>query len=147
MPPITRFDRATCRRLGHETAEALQTLAKQYGITVRYAGGTFSDGNCKLKVEYVAQDADGHAQTPEREAWGRCCIAYELRPDDLGREFRDYNGNRFVIVGCTPGSPRYPILAQRTDGKRFKFPAQQVRHALGRVPGPDLVTERAEDRR
>jgi len=44
---------------------------------------------------------------------------------DLGDKFK-YGGKEFIIVGYSPRSKKYPVLAD-ANGKTYKFPDSVVR--------------------
>lgn len=58
--------------------------------------------------------------------------AFAAAPEkaDLGRTFV-FKGRRHVIRGLKIGSKTMPVIAEREDGKRFKFPAEAVKSPPG----------------
>ncbi len=125
------FDRATVKSTCGKLEAALATLADELGCQIKVGGATFArdGGNCTFKVELATTNPDGTAETKEVSAFRELATAYGLSPDDLGKTF--VSGKQpYVVCGLKPKATRFPILAQRADGKVFKFPADSVKMAL-----------------
>jgi hypothetical protein len=124
------MDKATATAIGKATEEALQSVAAQFGLTVKVKGGKYDPaaGTYVPKVEYAAHD------TAERE-WKRYADMFGLEADDFGKRFY-LRGELYRIVGLNFSAKKYPVLAMRTvDGKVFKFPAQSIKqHLAERIP-------------
>jgi hypothetical protein len=59
------------------------------------------------------------------EDFKRYASRYGLQATDLGRSFTQRRST-FTIVGLVPSRPKYPILVENQNGKRYKFPASKV---------------------
>ena len=66
---------------------------------------------------------ESHADIIYRDVYDLAVEVYDL--PELGSEFVD-RGETFTITGFNPRSTKYPVLATRADGKRFKFPVITV---------------------
>jgi hypothetical protein len=129
MTTLNYLDRKACKLV----RDALENTLGDLGLGVHCDVGRMTyehDGSkitCKLTV--VPVNDDGVAQTPERTDFVTYASGYGLNPDDLDREFKDYDGSKCVIVGLKPRSRKYPILVAK-NGKTYKYPANRVVAAL-----------------
>ena len=48
---ITQFDKQTCRTLGTEIEQALQKVAKEFGVSIKRKSGSYSSTNYTVKIE------------------------------------------------------------------------------------------------
>lgn len=137
MTKLTKFDGAACRVLRETIAEALSSIdfENRHGVDVAVGSMSYSKTNINVKLEVSLLDASGKAQTQERiDFVNRADWFKGLEATDLDREFKDYNGTSYKIVGLKPKSRKYPILVENIDnGVIFKFPAERVVDALARV--------------
>lgn len=76
-------------------------------------------------IREAVEEGDLLAIESPREVtdYNRYREVYDL--PELGSEFVD-RGETFTITGLNPRSTKYPVLATRADGKRFKFPVITV---------------------
>lgn len=121
---ITKFDRATAKTFGPLIAPALEAFAKEHGLTVVSAGGTF-DGKLKYiaRLEFQVSDPAIREAT-ERADWSQFCSAVGLKPEDYGREF-SHNGHTYKAVAFKLGTDR-PLVACRDDGQMVAFRAPAI---------------------
>ena len=131
MHKIVRFDRPTCRAAGAEVAELLAAFAEEHGLVVEYRG-RHDELRHRLHDE-VGPGAQGCGRAARCRARAQdfklMATAFGLKADDLGRQFQS-RGWVYTITGLKPGAPKFPIIADRIDGKSFKFPASVVKNAL-----------------
>jgi hypothetical protein len=121
------FTRADVRDLREELEAHLATFAKEKGMAIKVGSARFLDNNITYKMEVSGQNDQGEIVSKEVEDFGRYCIRYGLKPDDLNKTFVS-RGEEFQITGLKPRNHKYPILATRLkDGKQYKFPAEDVR--------------------
>jgi len=123
----TKIDRALCRTLAAEVEAALKTVAERHGLTVAYAGGSFDASTYRPKITFAAVSDTG--RPADWDAW---CHVYGFKPEDFGRAFKNA-GNTFTVAGLDGNRPKYPVIAVRADGKRFKFSAESVVALLARA--------------
>jgi len=103
------------------------------GVSATLGNASYSDSNCTFKLELADVGADGVAQTKEISDFQNNAVFYDLKADDLGKEFYS-NGSRFKITGCKPRSRKYPILGANTrTGKIYKFTPLSVKMGLSAV--------------
>ena len=113
-------------------ADTLQTLCNHPAFADD--APEFNEGGVGYIAFKLVREAIRMAQVEvdqEKVAFTLHASAFGLTPDDFGRQF-SFRKRLYKIVGCSPNSPRYPILGARVpDGKTFKFPADHVKKTLG----------------
>lgn len=98
-------------------------------------GFTFKLGNAKFGASVIFQleacptSEDGTVVTKEADDFEQLAGLYGLKATDLGRTFKT-GGREYTIRGANPRSRRTPILADRDDGKGFRFPTETVKALL-----------------
>ena len=127
---IKQFDRKTCKMLSVEIEEALQSIAKKYGISIKRGNGSYSESRCLIKVECATIGEDGFARTQAETDFPMFCTMFGLKPEHLGKEI-SIRGRVFTICGLKPNRTKLPILARAVGGKVYKFPERTVQRALG----------------
>ncbi len=112
-------------------------MAEVHGLTVE--GGELSDIDLRhgfdigFRVGIPMQD--GAIYSPDRAMFEVLAPHFGLKPSDHGRTFTT-RGEIFRITAINPNRPKYPISAERvTDGRGFKFPAENVLLYLQNSPG------------
>lgn len=108
--------------------EALEALAP-LGVTFTLGNCRYGENSGKFELQFGTVNDDGTANTKAMDDFKRYASRYGLSPDDLGRTFVQ-NGRRFEIVGAKPTNTKYPILANDSTGRTFKFPAWTVKAQL-----------------
>lgn len=78
-----------------------------------------------------------HKQTMESIAYTSFCSAFNLKPEWLGKTFKDQKGRSFTITGLNIRSRRFPVLTK--EGIRFN--ADYLR---GLMTGDAKLFERAQ---
>lgn len=121
------MDRALIRELRAKVEAAAQEAVGD-GFIVEFGNGRFDERQVTLKMTIRHEDAPDNLEQDFKSH----CRRYGLSPDDFGQTFESF-GTSYTVVGIKPNSRKYPIIAERGDGKRFKFDATQVRRALERA--------------
>lgn len=108
--------------------EACQEVAARHGLAVDDKG--VSNLNLRWGFEVAFRVSiplpDGSTLDPEQLRFEALARAFDLSPDDFGREFST-GRETFRITGIDPGRPKYPISAERVpDRQGFKFTVEQV---------------------
>ena len=125
------IDRDRCKTIRKHLEDALELFNKANPDIVAHVGNaSYSHHNATFKIEIASVNTDGSVETKEARAFKQCAVMLGLIPENLGDIFT-VRGQSYQIVGAKPRSPKYPILAERSDGKVFKFPESTVIRALG----------------
>lgn len=114
------------RTIAQATLDALGT---EIGMKISIKNGTFDAGQITFKVEFAEIGESGMAETKEVTDFRNYASSYGLKADDLGRQFT-MRGESFEVCGLKPRARKMPILAKRTDGRTFKFAADDVKRLL-----------------
>lgn len=125
MSKITKIDRQTCKRLRPLIDSHLATLGHNLGLKIEAGNATYDPAGFvtfKVKCQLEGFDADKHD-------WDQNCWQFNLQEDHFGAEIA-YGGNRYKLVGISPRSRKYPIIAERLEGaqggKWFKLPERAI---------------------
>lgn len=130
---ITQFDKQSCRTLAIAVEEALQKVAKEFGVSIKRKGGSYSPTNYTVKIEASIIGKGGIVISREAEDFKSYCQMYNLKPTDLGKTFTSDDGVKYKIKGLSTRSRKYPIIVKNlNNGKTFKFPERMVQRSLGR---------------
>jgi hypothetical protein len=134
MSKITTFTRENLRPIHAEFRELFREFGERHGIAVEMKGGSFSAGRFTFRVNALAEGRDsavhqsaetGTSIAQERALWDLHCTEVGLKPCDYRHQFKI--GDRlFNLVAVKPGSPRYPLIAEAANGKRYKFTIEQT---------------------
>lgn len=131
MPKIAKikcFDRRECKRLDEALAIELEKVGKRFGVQLKIKSGSYASHNYTFKTEASIVDKSGVVHSKEAEDFKRYTkmgMLGGLKESDLGRTFT-ISGNTYTIKGARMRSRKYPIMADRLDGKGFKFDASNV---------------------
>lgn len=64
-----------------------------------------------------------------KQKWDSICLHYGLQTQDFNRQFS--NGREvFYLKEIKTSNRKYPIIAERADGKMFKFPVDVIKSYL-----------------
>jgi len=122
---LTELNKDNCRIIGGAIENALKSIEKQFGVSIRRKSWSFTVNHLTLKLE-CSIVKNGKAISKEAEDFKHYACLYELAADDLGKTF-NFQGQSWVITGLKSKSHKYPILASKGDGHTFKFPANIVK--------------------
>ena len=129
---MEEIDRIVVRNLRDRIQEVLDkekqfinmSCAGDYSIHVGNA--TFTESNITLKVEVSLVGKNGEVKTKDAEYFKTYAILCGLQSEDLGKIFHS-NGHAYKIVGLKTNSGKYPVIAEREDGKKFKFGLEYIK--------------------
>jgi hypothetical protein len=118
---IEKITRALCKTLRDELNAALVPLAKELGVTIHCGNASYSDNAVKFKLEVAVEGYD-----PEKEEYEQMCLLYRLKADQRGEAF-NYNGHHYTLAGISAKARKFPIIATRDDGKKYKLPEHAIK--------------------
>jgi hypothetical protein len=120
------IDRDTVKSVRKHLEVALESVGKNLGMSIKVGSASFSSSNICFKIEVAAVE-NGQVMSREAEAWKQQARLFGLDPDGLGKQFT-YGGRQYTITGLSPRRSRFPIMAEREDGKQFKFPIEVIKN-------------------
>lgn len=127
------LDKKNLNLLRGKMSAALQAVATEFGLKIEVGSCRFNLNSAEFKVEVSTISSDGTVNSREAVAFQRNASFFGLEPTDLGRTFRS-GGETYTITGLRPNAPRFPVLAERADGRSFKFPSENVKALLAAMP-------------
>jgi hypothetical protein len=126
------IDRDGCRQIRQVMeSQVFPLIEKLTGLKPEGGRMTFSPGhNLSFKLTLSQKNGAG-VSNPEAEEFKVFCTSFGLKPTDLNRVFT-IRGQDYQLLGLCRRRHRFPFSAERvSDGKRFKFAADSIVHALG----------------
>ena len=129
-----QIDKTFLKLIRTKIEEALAELGTTHNIRITAGGATYDRGGkfATMKLEITTIDETGKAASKDAEAFKVYAVMFGLKPDDLGKKFL-YHDRVCTITGLAPKSGKYPVLAERDDGKVYKFRVDDVTHGMGRL--------------
>ena len=121
---IETIDKAAAKMIADQSVKALEAVAEELGVNVRYKGGSYdsSTGVFTPKFEFSLEDSARLAF--ERDAW-----RFDLTPEHFGKRFL-FRGEVYQIQGINTRAPKFPIKAWNVKTrKNFKFPVAAIKES------------------
>lgn len=129
------MDRAKVREIRKQLEGILKIpgMTVEFGKSARFTRG--AGGSVTFKVTLTEPQPSGKVAEPQEvRDFKQQAHLFGLKSDDLGRTFVS-RGETFMVTGLLARCYKNPIAATRSDGKKFKFPAEDVQIALARTGG------------
>jgi len=142
MSKVTTINKNTMQKVIRPALDAkLAELSEELGIQVTSGNGRFGDTTGSFKIELATVSEDGHAMTPEREAFLQLHDVYGLPKAALDAEL-NMGGHRVRIAGIRTRAPKKPILLDCLDGsgRQMVSSEQSVVMAYNREYGQKKVS-------
>ena len=126
MAKIETIDRQTCRILANEIENELQVIAEKYGVSIKRGNASFNSNDMTIKIE-IATISNGVINSREAEDFKLYGKAFGLKEEWLNKTFKTYSGETIEIIGLKPRSRQYPVLGKKSNGRVFKYNANEVK--------------------
>ena len=125
---ITTFSRSDVRSINSEIEQAIQSIAKRYGLRIEVGNSRFSSTEINTKVKVSVVDTKtGVGMTKEAKAYELLASQNGIRVK-LGEEVT-LRGKRFIVKGWNTRSPKYPIVAEEVStGKSYKISSLSLKY-------------------
>ena len=119
MQDIKEFKRANIKGLRNEIDEALDQVAKKYGITIKAGNCSFSgnEANFKLKLNTIGEG--GTVITRESQNWDFYKSRTECSHLNVGDEIM-IQGNYYTLTGYNTRARKAPIQFKDSRGNSYK---------------------------
>ena len=126
------IDRASLRRLSDKIVAALQAIAAEEGVTIKAAGGSFTEKNATLKIEIATIGEGGAVNTRAATSLDAYAALFGLSGVSAGTTF-EMAGETYRIDGLNTKAHKNPVMVTRlSTGKRYRVPAASVMASLAR---------------
>jgi hypothetical protein len=129
------IDRELVKNLRGQIQDAIERWWDQGGenlfpkMEFRVGNATFTESNVTFKIEVALVGENGEVKSKEAESFKKFAVVYGLKEEDFGKSFKS-NGHTYKICGLKTKSGKYPVIAERDNGRRFKFGAEYVKLML-----------------
>ena len=119
MQDIKQFNRANIKGLRNEIDEALDQVAKKYGITISAGNCTFSgnEANFKLKLNTIGEG--GTVITRESQNWDFYKNRTQCTHLNVGDKIT-IQGNPYILTGYNTRARKAPIQFKDSRGNGYK---------------------------
>lgn len=123
MSKIQKIGRPQCDVLRRALEEAVANSVElqALGVEFKTLNGTFAPSKFGMKVEFLVGGVD-----QAKIDFDRDCYLFDLKPEHYGEKVA-WAGKHYKIVGVKPRSPKFPVIGELPNGKRFKLPERAVR--------------------
>ena len=111
----------TLTQFRKDFAEAVKELGNKYGVDIEIGHITYESNSFHGALNVRKRGLDS-------AEWNWNCEQYGFKKEDFGRMFL-YGHKQFKITGIKAGN-KYPIQAEREDGKAFSFTPEAVKQGM-----------------
>ena len=121
---IQQFNKANLQDLRVEMDNALKSLEKKFGITIKAGNASFSSNECTFKVKLNTTSTDGAVITKEAKTWD----LYKglthgpldgLKHLSVGDKIT-ISGNTYILSGFNTRAKKAPINFTDLNGRGYK---------------------------
>jgi len=127
---LANFDKNTLVIFRRKLEEMFDQFQQDTGVKLKIGTIRYDDRTLRTTLEGCTETVDGTGDTFEKITWDRCCGRYGLKPEHFGQTIDLGFGRKYKLVGIKSRNRKYPILAQKDDGKRYKLTSADVRQGL-----------------
>lgn len=110
---IEKFDQTNLKNLRNEINVALETIAKQYGISFKVGSFTYDSAEARSKITFNTQsiNSDGVIieSTPEREYFKKYYAMYGMELNDLDRVIL-IGTKKYKVIGLARAKRKKPVV-------------------------------------
>lgn len=124
-------DRKLVNAIHDDAKEALEAVAKKYGLLVTARSGSFNAFSFGFRVEFQVADGSGQGSSnggvQDKKDWERLAHLFNLKPEWYGETFT-HRGTEYKIVGIAGRSPKNVVRITRTkDNREMRCSASMIR--------------------
>ncbi len=119
MQSIKQFNKTKIIQLRSSIDEALDRVAKEYGITISAGNCSFSGNEANFKLKLNTIGGNGKAVTRESQMWdlykGRTQCSHLKVGDEI-----QLQGNTYILSGYNTRAKKAPIQFTDSSGRGYK---------------------------
>lgn len=121
--PLEYFDRATILNLQQRILETLAPLGEELGIQITGGDSRFSASQASVAFSLALTPRDG--LTAEQREFNQLAPAFGLTAEHYHHPLTR-GGTRYRLIGFKPRNRKYPIIAENSEGTRYKLPLDAI---------------------
>ena len=127
---ITREQLKTFRT---DFSKAVESLEKKYNVKIEVGAISYDSTHFTFKANCTALNENGKKEV-DKSTFEAFKVALGLK-GNLNDRYKASNGVIMTIVDIDPRKPKYPVLLEGSDGKKYKNTVQNVniQLAIGKV--------------
>ena len=116
---VQQFTRVNIKGLRNEIDEALDQVAKKYGITISAGNCTFSGNEANFKLKLNTIGGNGTPITRESQMWDLYKNRTQCSHLKVGDEIQ-LQGNTYTLTGYNTRAKKAPIQFTDSSGRGYK---------------------------
>ena len=126
------FTKQNASILRDEIVEALKIVGAKHDVAFSLGTIRGSASSIRVTLECASTNGVQDGEDPVmKNAFMKNCFMFNLNKEDFGKEFV-MEGKKCKIVGLKPKSRKYPVIVKCSDGKMYKFSAQDVKYKISK---------------
>jgi hypothetical protein len=125
------FTKPELKNFREDFQQAVKELETKYGVTIELGSISYTSNDFHAKMEVkkkVVEGIEGNVSHDQFE-FEKYCFFVGLTKDFYGKQF-SMHGKTFTISGINPKAHKMPVIATCTDGKSYKFAADDVKRLV-----------------
>ena len=126
MTRITNFDKPTIKAIRMAMDNALATVEKEYGITIKTGNARFSGDEVTFKVKANTMGDNGTVNTREANMWNLYADMNGLGHLSVG-DTVNLQGKSFTIAGWNTRARKSPVNITDAQGRGYKCSVEMVK--------------------
>ena len=106
--------------------KALSDVGQEIGLNIKLGNISYSPSGFNAKVEAELISKGEKAKEADQEKNELLSMSIGFDKNIVGRTFAKA-GSNYEIVDIKPRSTKFPVIAKKSDGTRYKFPVSLVK--------------------
>ena len=123
---VTNFDKPTIKAIRMAMDNALATVEKEYGITIKTGNARFSGDEVTFKVKANTMGDNGTVNTREANMWNLYADMNGLGHLSVG-DTVNLQGKSFTIAGWNTRARKSPVNITDAQGRGYKCSVDMVK--------------------
>ena len=114
------FEKEELKSFRTDFKSAVKDLEAQYGVKIDMGNINYESSEFRTKLTVTKRSANSLTLTPSPNASLESYVGSKVA----------FNGTKYEVVGVKANRPKYPLVMEREDGKKFKVSVDQVRNNI-----------------